>query len=112
MLALGTVSTYAGKGTEHGDENGSRLDGRFYSPHGVAFDSRGNLYVADCNNDSIRKITADGRLVYICLFKLRTSPYQLPAVSLRSFPHFSFLFTCRANVHACLSIRPPTLSVF
>ncbi|MDR1850346.1 MAG: immunity 26 domain-containing protein, partial [Zoogloeaceae bacterium] len=35
---------------------------RFYSPFGIAIDATGNLYVADMQNDSIRKVTPNGEV--------------------------------------------------
>jgi streptogramin lyase len=54
----GTVSTFAGTGIA-GSTNG--LDtATFNSPMGVAVDNAGNVYVADYENDLIRKITPAG----------------------------------------------------
>jgi hypothetical protein len=53
------VSTFAGKLTG-GAEDGVGADASFDFPHGVAVDLYGNIYVADRNNDKIRKITPDG----------------------------------------------------
>ena len=54
-----TVSTLAGSGTD-GFTNGTGAAAQFYNPLGVAVDSGGNVYVADCYNshfgDNLRKI--------------------------------------------------------
>ena len=59
----GEVTNYAGiKG------KGSTFDGdvsiaKFNSPHGLAFDENGNLYVSQTGSGAIRKISADGTSV-------------------------------------------------
>jgi sugar lactone lactonase YvrE len=52
----GVVSTLAGDGTA-GFNDGATSSAKFDSPFGVAVDSSGNVYVADRNNNRIRKIT-------------------------------------------------------
>lgn len=54
------VSTVAGAAPPQGDANGSGPAARFAQPHGVAADANGNIYVADTDNGTIRKITAGG----------------------------------------------------
>jgi sugar lactone lactonase YvrE len=53
----GVVSTFAGSFTKFGSLNGTGSAARFNLPGDVAVDSSNNLYVADSNNCTIRKIT-------------------------------------------------------
>ena len=53
------VTTFAGSGAQ-GLTNGSATTATFYFPCGLAFDSKGNLYVAEIRNNTIRKIATDG----------------------------------------------------
>jgi len=55
-----TVSTVAGLVGVYGDADGATNNARFHSPIEVAADGAGNVYVADNNNNEIRKITASG----------------------------------------------------
>jgi len=52
----GVVSTLAGTG-DTGFQDGPALSAKFSSPSGVAVDASGNVYVADTNNNRIRKIS-------------------------------------------------------
>ncbi len=56
----GTVSTLAGQTGYPGWTNGTGSDAQFTSPAGMAVDSAGNLYVADRDGPTIRKITPAG----------------------------------------------------
>nr|WP_321354869.1 NHL repeat-containing protein [uncultured Draconibacterium sp.] len=55
----GEVTTVAGTG-EEGYRNGPADEAIFSSPRGVCIDSKGNIFVADCWNHRIRKISSDG----------------------------------------------------
>ncbi len=55
----GVVSTLAGNGS-YGAGDGAGASASFNQPKGLAVDSSDNIYVADYNNDKIRKITPAG----------------------------------------------------
>jgi sugar lactone lactonase YvrE len=59
ITPLGAVTTLAGSGSI-GSVDGAGTVASFYHPTGVAVDSIGNVYVADFNNQKIRKITSTG----------------------------------------------------
>lgn len=56
----GVVTTVAGLASEWGDADGAGATARFNSPQGLATDAAGNVYVADRDNQEIRKITPAG----------------------------------------------------
>jgi sugar lactone lactonase YvrE len=57
----GIITTVAGNGTVgYGGDGGPATSGEFNLPCGVAVDAQGNLYIADNNNQRIRKVTPAG----------------------------------------------------
>ena len=60
ITAGGAVTTLAGTAGYYGSTDGIGYAPRFYLPSSVAVDGTGNVYVADSENDTIRKITAGG----------------------------------------------------
>jgi sugar lactone lactonase YvrE len=60
MSPSGVVTILAGQEGSIGDADGRGVRARFRYPRGVVLDAAGNLYVADCGNGTIRKITTDG----------------------------------------------------
>ena len=71
-IADGKVSTLAGGNiidpcsaniggrSQEGNRDGKALTALFHLPKGMAYDSKGNLYIADTSNHSIRKLSPDG----------------------------------------------------
>ncbi len=56
----GEVMTFAGLGGQRGTNDGLGSEARFSQPTGVAVDSSNYLYVADSQNQTVRKITPAG----------------------------------------------------
>jgi DNA-binding beta-propeller fold protein YncE len=59
ITTTGTVTILAGNGLP-GYAEGTGSAARFYAPQGIAADAQGNVYVADRNNNRIRKVTQAG----------------------------------------------------
>ena len=71
-IANGRVSTLAGNSiidpcaqniggrAQEGYKDGKALTALFNFPKGIAYDSKGNLFIADMNNHCIRKLSPDG----------------------------------------------------
>ena len=57
-IATLTLSTLAGTGTAGYNGDGPATSANLYYPEGIAVDAAGNVYIADTNNDRIRKIAA------------------------------------------------------
>ena len=64
--AAGVITTVAGDGTRgYGGDGGAAVAAQLNSPAGVAPDGLGNLYIADQNNDRIRKVDAAGAIATV-----------------------------------------------
>jgi uncharacterized protein (TIGR03437 family) len=55
-VSNGVITTVAGGGSSIGD-NGPATSAQLNSPRGIAVDPAGNLYIADCGNQRIRKVS-------------------------------------------------------
>lgn len=61
LASAQAISTIAGNGVSgYRGDNGPVTAAELNHPIGIAFDNQGNAYVADANNNRIRKINADG----------------------------------------------------
>jgi trimeric autotransporter adhesin len=59
----GTTTTYAGTGTAgYSGDGGAATSAKLNLPWGLAFDSSGNLYIADSSNNRVRKVTTGGTI--------------------------------------------------
>jgi sugar lactone lactonase YvrE len=62
----GNISTFAGTGSAgFSGDGGPASAARFYSPNKMSFDIAGNLFVADYNNNRVRKISTSGIITTI-----------------------------------------------
>lgn len=59
-ISLGVVSTLAGTAGQIGSADGAGVAARFWAPSGLAVDRSGNVFVADMDNFTIRKVTPAG----------------------------------------------------
>jgi len=59
VSTTGTITTVAGGGTSEGD-GAQATSARLVTPVAVAFDTAGNLYIADSGDQRIRKVTPGG----------------------------------------------------
>ncbi|HYM61190.1 MAG TPA: hypothetical protein VEZ11_09885 [Thermoanaerobaculia bacterium] len=55
-----TFTHFAGTNGGNGSEDGKGTSARFFSPVGIATDAAGNVYIADLNNGTVRKVSPDG----------------------------------------------------
>jgi uncharacterized protein (TIGR03437 family) len=54
----GTITTVAGNGTAgYAGDGSAATSAQLYAPVGLAFDAKGNLYIADTDNSAVRKVT-------------------------------------------------------
>jgi ATP-dependent protease HslVU (ClpYQ) peptidase subunit len=59
--ATGKISTFAGNATSgYGGDGGPATKANLNAPKGVATDLTGNLYIADTNNNRVRKVDTNG----------------------------------------------------
>ena len=56
---INQCSNIAGS-SENGNRDGKALAALFGSPQGMAYDSKGNLYLADVANHAVRKLSPAG----------------------------------------------------
>jgi hypothetical protein len=60
VTSAGIVTTFAGSAGSFGSTDGTGSAARFRFPYDIAVDTAGNVFVADTDNHTIRKITSAG----------------------------------------------------
>jgi len=65
MTPTGEVTTIAGVAGEAGHRDGAASQALFNRPAGVAVDARGNIYVTEEGNHTVRKIAPNGRVTTV-----------------------------------------------
>lgn len=65
VAANGDVITVAGKPASYGYRDGNSTSALFWNPAGIAGDGLGNMFIADRNNHSIRRVSAAGEVTTI-----------------------------------------------
>lgn len=60
-MPFNIITTFAGNGTpSYAGDGGAATNAELFHPAGVAVDYAGNLFIADCANERIRKVSANG----------------------------------------------------
>jgi DNA-binding beta-propeller fold protein YncE len=97
----GSVTTLAGLAGSAGSTDGTGAGARFNSPKGVAVDAVGNVYVADSNNDTIRKITAGGLVTTLAGVAGQTGSGDGAGGSARFKSPYAVAVDGSGNVYVC-----------
>ena len=90
VTPTGIVTTVAGSGAK-GSANGVGTAASFNDPSGIAIDATGNLYIADADNNLIRKINPAGLVTNVA--------GTLPGISLIHNPSLFYAHTGRVLVY-------------
>ncbi len=63
ITTTGVVTTIAGSPLRSGSSDGDGTSARFNRPSGIVADKDGNLFIADCFNKTIRKLSPEGAVI-------------------------------------------------
>jgi sugar lactone lactonase YvrE len=74
--SVGIINTIVGTGTTgYGGDGGQATNAELSDPAGIVFDSVGNLYIADDNNNRIRKVSNVGGQAGIAQLKMQNERF-------------------------------------
>lgn len=88
----GTITSFAGTGEpRYAGDGGPATSAPLNSPQGLAFDSEGNLYIADTLNDRVRRVDPEGMITTVAGSGIRGfagdgGPARVAALSLAAGP--------------------------
>eukprot|EP01037_Dinobryon_pediforme_P011295 gene11295-11381_t len=97
-VIAGQVTTFAGNGTA-GSLDGSGTSAQFNNPQGVAVDAKGNIYVADSYNHTIREITPGGTVTTIAGTPQTLGYIDGPALSAQFYAPKGMAFDAQGNLY-------------
>lgn len=89
LSTAGRVELVAGKLGGPGAADGVGEDARFHEPGGLAVDSAGNLYVADTQNHTVRRVTPQGQVTTVAGRAAYSGYENRPAADARFFEPFA-----------------------
>ena len=98
VTASGTLSIFAGTGSQAAPTAGTATNSPLNTPVGVAVDSSGNVYIADTNNDVVEKV-AGGTLSIFAGAGSRGAPTAGPATSSKLGGPFGVAVDSSGNVY-------------
>ncbi len=76
----GVITTVAGTGLAgFSGDGGLATAARLDTPHGIAVDAAGNLYIADTNNNRIRKVASGTQIITTIAGGVPAGPFEGPA---------------------------------
>jgi len=87
VTSAGVVTTLAGRAGSTGNIDGTGTSAFFNTPQGIAVDGNNNIYVADTNNQEIRKITAGGAVTTLAGSSSAGSVDGMGSAARFNFPH-------------------------
>ncbi|HZZ20828.1 MAG TPA: hypothetical protein VFE25_15750, partial [Opitutaceae bacterium] len=99
ISASGAVTTFAGSSGSSGSSDGTGGAARFNAPEAVAVDTAGNVYVADTNNNTIRKITSGGTVTTLAGAAGQTGSSDGPGGSARFNGPYALAVDTNGNVY-------------
>jgi hypothetical protein len=99
ITPAGVVTTLAGAAGVAGHADGVGANASFSSPHGIATDKAGNVYVADYDNDTIRKVTPTGVVTTIAGLAGESGEYDGTAGAARFLKPMALSTDSAGNVY-------------
>ena len=116
----GIITTFAGNhglGGNYSGDSGSATNAALYYPNGIILDGSGNLYIADTENNVIRKvepnytINANGTLTVNDLQPVEAGNYQLIVSNVYGGSLTSSVATLTVLIPPSITVQPANLSV-
>lgn len=92
------VSTLAGLPGTSGSADGTNSSARFKSPVGITVDTQGNIYVGDCYNYTIRKLTPAGTNWVVTTIAGKAGTHE-SVNGTNSAAHFGFVYGVVADAN-------------